>query len=162
MRAKESIYQRLEDMGIGYELSEHPPVYTVEEMEKLEIDKLGVIVKNLFLRDGKGKRHFLVLIHQDKKVDLKILQAKLGSRGLRFASAERLEKYLGLEKGAVSPFGLLNDKDHMVEVVLDDDLHNFSRLGVHPNDNTATVWISPLDLKRVILEEGYVITYLRL
>jgi Ala-tRNA(Pro) deacylase len=162
MSAKESVLKRLDEMGINYGLSHHPPVYTVEEMERLDLHKLGVIVKNLFLRDAKGKRHFLVLLHQDKKADLKDLQTKLGTTPLRFASEERLGKYLGLLKGAVSPFGLFNDKDGAVEVVADEDLKGASRLGVHPNDNTATVWISPGDLEKVIREEGRMITHLRL
>lgn len=161
MEAKSKVYQHLEEMNINYKVSEHPPVYTIEEMERLELDKIGGIVKNLFLRDAKGKRHFLVMMRQDKKVDLKDLQSRLGSTALRFASAERLEKHLGLEKGAVSPFGVLNDQEQSVEVVVDEDLKGFALLGVHPNDNTATVWISPADLERVVNGRGNAIIRLR-
>ena len=150
MEGREQVYDYLGRMGIEYQVSEHPAVFTVEAMEELGLDRIGAIVKNLFLRDGKGRRHFLVMIRQDKKVDLKELQALIGVSGLRFASPERLEKYLGLEKGAVSPFGLLNDQDKAVEVVVDLDLQDGRPLGVHPNDNTATVWLSFEDLGRVI------------
>lgn len=162
MDARQKVYDHLEATGVSYQVSEHPAVYTIEEMERLNLDKIGGIVKNLFLRDAKGKRHFLVMLRQDKKVDLKELQGKIGSTPLRFASPERLMKYLGLEKGAVSPFGALNDRDHAVEVVIDEDLKDFALLGVHPNDNTATVWISYPDLERVILGLGRAVVHLRL
>lgn len=154
MSARQEVYAYLERMGIRFKVSEHPAVYTIEEMEKLRLDKLGGIVKNLFLRDAKGKRHFLVMLRQDKKVDLKGLQAKIGSTPLRFASEERLQKHLGLEKGAVSPLGIINDADQAVEVVLDNDLKEFELLGVHLNDNTATLWLSLDDLEKIIAGRG--------
>lgn len=154
MNTQQKVYSHLDAMNIAYTVSEHPPVYTVEEMEQLGLNKLGCIVKNLFLCDGGGKRHFLVLAHPDKAVNLKELQAKIGSSRLRFASTERLEKYLGLEKGAVSPMGLLNDVDQAVEVVVDTKLLEQKTLGVHPNDNTATIWLEYDDLERVVRENG--------
>ena len=159
-QARQKVYDHLNQMMIDYTVSEHPPVFTIEEMEKLELDKIGGIVKNLFLRDAKGSRHFLVMMRQDKKVDLKALQAKIGSTSLRFASPERLDKYLGLEKGAVSPFGILNDSQKIVEVIFDNDLKNIGPLGVHPNDNTATVWISFSDLEKIIEQHGNQIIFL--
>lgn len=154
MQPRQQVCSFLEGMGISYKISEHPAVYTIEEMENLGLDKLGGIVKNLFLRDAKGKRHFLVMLRQDKKVNLKNLQAKIGSTSLRFASEDRLATHLGLEKGAVSPLGIINDAEQAVEIVVDNDLKGFDRLGVHPNENTATVWLSPGDLDRIIAERG--------
>lgn len=150
MEARQQVYDHLASLGVAYTVNEHPPVYTVEEMEQLGLDKTGCIVKNLFLRDAKGKRHFLVMLRQDKKVNLKELQETIGSTNLRFASEERLSKHLGLTKGAVSPFGILNDTEHCVELVVDNDLKKQKLLGVHPNDNRATVWISFPDLERVM------------
>jgi len=160
MNARQEVYAYLDKKGITYKVSEHPAVYTIEEMEQLGLDKIGGIVKNLFLRDAKGKRHFLVMMRQDKKVDLKILQAKIGSTPLRFASEERLQKHLGLEKGAVSPLGIINDAEKAVEIVLDNSLKNFELLGVHPNDNTATLWLSLFDLEKVIADHGNQLLYL--
>ncbi len=160
MGARQEVFAHLDGMGVSYRVSEHPAVYTIEEMEKLGLDKLGGIVKNLFLRDAKGKRHFLVMLRQEKKVDLKGLQARIGSTPLRFASEERLAKHLGLEKGAVSPLGIINDQEKAVEIVVDNDLKKFELLGVHPNDNTATLWLSPADLEKVIAERGNSVLYL--
>ena len=155
MQARQEVFAYLEKMDIGYQVNEHPAVYTMEEMEKLGLDKLGGIVKNLFLRDAKGRRHFLVMMCQDKKVDLKDLQGKIGSTSLRFASEERLRKYLGLEKGAVSPLGIINDAEKAVEMVMDNDLKEFELLGVHPNDNTATLWLLRTDLEKIITDRGH-------
>lgn len=148
------VLQTLEQMGIPYEMTEHEAVYTMEQMEAQHLCEQGEVCKNLFLRDQKGKRHFLVTLQRDKHADLAALREKLGSSKLSFASEERLHKYLGLEKGAVSPFGLLNDQEHAVEMVFDRDLAGNGRLGVHPNDNTATVWISYDHLKQVLERVG--------
>lgn len=162
MGARQEVYAFLDSLGIRYQVSEHPAVYTIEEMENLGLDKIGGIVKNLFLRDAKGKRHFLIMMRQDKKVDLKGLQAKLDSTPLRFASEERLAQHLGLGKGAVSPMGIINDSEKTVEIGLDNGLKDFDLLGVHPNDNTATIWLTLADLEKVIAERGNPLRYLDL
>ncbi|GHS95960.1 prolyl-tRNA editing protein proX [Synergistales bacterium] len=154
MEMRDAVLKRLDEMGIAYEIDSHEPVYTIEAMESLGLDKKGDVVKNLFLRDAKGKRHFLVLLQKDKTADLKAIRAILGCSALSFASEERLEKYMKLTKGAVSPLGVINDTEHAVEVVVDRDLTNKARLGVHPNDNTATIWLSWDSLKKIIESNG--------
>ena len=148
------VLDTLARMGIEYELWEHPAVYTIEEMDALPLKRPDVIAKNLFLRDAKGKCHFLVVLKKEKSARLDQLQEQLGSTKLSFASAERLDRFLGLEKGAVTPFGVLNDEARAVEVVLDSDLMEQDLIGVHPNENTATVVLKPADLLRVLEEHG--------
>jgi Ala-tRNA(Pro) deacylase len=159
MNQQEMVYEKLKGLGITYEAFNHPPVYTIEEMEALKLDEKGDIAKNLFLRDDKGKNHFLVVVGKDKKVDLKTLREQLGTSKLGFASEERLDKYLGLTKGAVTPFGVINDKDCAVVVVIDKDMINSKKIGVHPNDNTATIFLSFEGLKKVIENNGNKILY---
>lgn len=154
MTQREKALERLAQMGIEYQIVEHPAVYTIEEMQSLGLPEHGHICKNLFLRDSKGKRHFLVTMEGDRRADLVQLAGLLDSTKLSFASAERLEKYLGLHKGEVTPLGIINDESHAVEVVLDKALWSHESVGVHPNDNTATVWISPADLERLVRENG--------
>ncbi len=154
MEARQRVYDYLTEKNISFSVNEHPPVFTIEAMEELGLHLDGEIIKNLFQRAAKGQRHFLVMIRGDKKVDLKGLQAKIGSTRLNFASEERLAKYLGLEKGAVSPLGLLNGSGGEVEIIMDRDLEGCARLGVHPNDNRATVWLSAEDLKTIIEDLG--------
>jgi Ala-tRNA(Pro) deacylase len=159
MEKQQKVFEKLEELKIKYEVINHPAVYTIEEIDGLGNAELHNVCKNLFLRDYKGKRHFLAILHKDKQADFKKMREQLGTTALSFASEERLEKYLQLSKGAVTPFGVINDTNCAVEVVFDKDLVGMQRLGFHPNDNTATVWISFDDIKKVIAENGNRITY---
>lgn len=150
MSEKQEVYDALNKLNIKYEVVEHEPVFTMEDMDRLGLPEKGTLCKNLFLRDSKGKRHFLVTLDEKKNVDLKKLGKTLGGGNLSFASEERLEKYLGLKQGAVSPFGLMNDTDHQVEFFIDKDLSREKSLGIHPLDNTATVFLSFKDLDKFL------------
>lgn len=144
----------LDEKKISYQLTEHEPVHTIEEMRQLGLLDQGTVGKNLFLRDDKGKKHYLVFCRCDKNVDLKDLRPQIGSTRLSFASDERLMKHLQLTPGAVTPLGLLNNEDHQVTLVIDRDLEGCSKLGVHPMDNQATLWIAWDDLQRIVNELG--------
>ena len=154
MFGKEEVKVFLKEKGIPFHWVEHKAVYTIEEMEELGLEKMEETAKNLFLRDQKGKCHFLVVIRADKQVNLKELGEKLGGVRLSFASEERLEKYLGLKKGAVTPLGILNDTACAVTVFLDKDFLEKKEIGVHPNDNTASVYLKTADLMQMIKEHG--------
>lgn len=152
----EEIIEKLKELNISYELAEHEAVYNMEEMDALdpEIFKGAAICKNLFLRDQKGKRHFLVVLKEEKQANLSELAKLLLSTKLSFASNERLMKYLGVIPGAVNPLSIINDKEKNVEVMLDKDLLKEEKVGVHPGVNTATVILSPSELERYIKENG--------
>ena len=151
---RKAVYDILNQMEIKYEVTEHPAVFTIEEMDKLGIGSYGEVLKNLFLRDDKKKNFYIVALCKDKRADLKEIRTKLDSRPLTFASGESLYEYLKLQKGEVTPFGIINDIERKVQVIFDSDIFNFDKIGVHPNDNTATVWINPNDLKRVVENNG--------
>ena len=153
MFGKQEIKAFLEERNIPFTWVEHKPVYTIDEMAELGLESMDEIAKNLFLRDQKGKRHFLVVVKGEKQVNLKGLGEKLGTK-LSFASEERLEKYMGLKKGAVTPLGVLNDEGCAVEVYIDEDLCKMEKIGVHPNENTASVYLSPDDLLNIIRDHG--------
>ncbi len=159
---KQDILQLLSDKGIAFTANEHPAVYTMQEMEAVGLPHTEDICKNLFLRDAKGKRHFLVSLEKTKRADLGRLGERLGCGKLSFASEERLQRLLGLSRGAVSPLGLLNDADRAVEMVFDRDLEKHPQLGVHPCDNTATVWLSFPDLLHLIEERGNPVSIIEL
>jgi len=160
MTERDKTLQKLNDMNVAYDFMEHPAVYTIDEMDSLGISK--DVVKNLFLRDSKGKRHFLVVLQKEKQADMRSIGEQLGSSRLSFASEDRLERYLKLTKGSVSPLGILNDATHDVEVVFDKDLAGEQHLGVHPNDNTATVWMSFDALHNIVKRNGNVIHFIEL
>ena len=140
----------LEKLNITYTRHEHPPVYTVEEASRYYDQMKGAQCKNLFLRNNKGNRHYLVILEDSKRADLKQLAEKVGESKLSFASAKRLFKYLGVEAGSVSAFGLINDRNKEVVVVLDKDLQNEDWINFHPNVNTATLTISRDDFMRYL------------
>ena len=144
----------LDKNSISYQYIEHEPVYTIEDMLRLHLDEAGEIPKNLFLRNANGKQHYLVIVSKEKIVNLKALREVIGSTALSFASEERLQKHLGLSKGAVTPFGVLNNADCSVEVFFDRELTCAARLGFHPNRNTATVFLSYHDVESIIQAHG--------
>lgn len=150
--AKNDIYDLLNTKSISFTCTEHRPVYSMEELDALEMPADAVICKNLFLRNSNGKQHFLLTIPADTPIDLKQLATSLGSSRLSFASAERLEKYLGLQSGLVSPFGLLNDTSKNVIFISSKNLPLSAIIGIHPNDNTATVWLTFGDLLALLSE----------
>lgn len=160
MRGQSIVYETLDRLGIGYEGLEHDPVYTVEQLESVPFPGDVMVAKNLFLRDAKGKRHFLVVLPKNQAVDLRALEGAIGSTRLTFASEDRLHRHLGLTKGSVSPFGVLNDANLAVEVILGKTLAEYPRLGFHPNDNTATLFLAFADLLKVIEDHGNAIRYI--
>ena len=156
------VLETLVKLGIAYGRHEHPPVATVEEAEKYWGSIKGTHCKNLFLRNNRGNRHYLVIAAVDKAVDLKRLNAMLGEDRLSFASPERLKRWLGLEPGSVSPFGLINDATHGVEVVCDESLKSSAGLGFHPNVNTATLEIALADFEKFLASCGNTVRWLKL
>lgn len=151
---KQEILDLLNRQGIPYRCKEHPPVFTMEEMTQQGILEEGRVCKNLFLRNHKGNRHILVSLPAEKHADLKNLGALLDGERLSFASEQRLQAHLGVGHGAVSPLGILNDEGHAVTVLLDEELLGWDAIGVHPNDNTATVWLAPEDLLSLLRSAG--------
>jgi Ala-tRNA(Pro) deacylase len=147
---EQKVYDILENLGISYTRHEHPAVFTVQEAQLAWKNLEGARCKNLFLRNKKGNRHYLVILEAEKKADIKGLEKRLGESRLSFGSDLRLMKYLGLKKGAVSPFGLINDKEKEVRVIIDQDLKDESLIHFHPNVNTATVGLSLEDFEKFL------------
>jgi len=158
---EQKVYRTLDTLDIPYVRHEHPPVYTVEEAEKHWENITGAHCKNLFLRNKKGNRHYLVVLDSSKRADLKALEKQLGEDRLSFASPERLMRYLGLEIGAVSPFGLINDTQKEVQVIIDQDLKDADSINFHPNVNTATVGMSFSNFEKFLSFCGQPIRFLR-
>ena len=144
------VLEALNALGVAYERYDHPPVFNTEDVEKYWHDIPATGVKNLFLRNKKGNRHYLVIAPVEKRVDLQRLVKVLGDDRLSFGSAERLMEKLGLTPGSVSPFGLLNDAHGDVQVILDSELRTAEKLIFHPNINTSSVTISFADLEKFL------------
>ena len=153
-----AVCESLAALGIRFERHEHPPVFTVGEALEHWAGIDAVHCKNLFLRNKKGDRHFLVVAAHTTAIDIAALAGRIGESRLSFASAERLAAHLGLTPGAVSPFGLINDRAGGVHVLLDATLRDAARVGFHPNVNTATVVLSFADFERFLAARGNPIT----
>ena len=154
------ILAKLDALGISYVLYEHPPVFTAEEAEMHWQAIPGKAVKNLFLRNKKGDRHYLVILGIEKRADLKQLVKVIGDDRLSFGSPERLMKHLGVTPGSVSPLGLIHDTAHAVRVIVDSDLRGAEHLIFHPNDNTASLTISGADFARFLETQGNTVRWL--
>jgi Ala-tRNA(Pro) deacylase len=141
-RGEKEVYEVLEKLSISYEKYEHKPVYTIEEANALNIDIPGHHCKNIFLCDRKKKLFFLVILTDDKKLDFKIIENLISQKGMRFAPEEMLHKYLGVEAGAVTPFGLINDIEKVVQVIIDKDVMTADYVSFHPNVNSATITLT--------------------
>lgn len=152
---KQEIYNLLQHKNIWHEITEHIAVYNMSELSQIEIPYPEADAKNLFVRDDKKQNFYLITVKGDKRVDLKEFRRRNNTRPLSFASAEDLKAILSLIPGAVSPFGLLNDNDCKVEFFIEKTFWEASGIiGVHPNDNTATVWLKTEDLLEIIKEHG--------
>ena len=155
---REDIITLLDNRKIEYSLVQHIAVFTIDEMNEVDIPHKERIAKNLFLRDDKKRSYYLVSIEEDKRADLKVLRTLLSSRPLSFASEEDLESILSLRKGEVTPFGLLNDNEHKAVFILD-SYFSGGIIGIHPNDNSATVFLETKEILS-IFEESKIETHI--
>ncbi len=150
LRNEENVYRYLNELNIEFESIKHEPMFKSNDLaeEFKDVDMLDI--KNLFLRDAKGKNHYLVIMPYLKPLDIKSLAEKIGAKRMSFASKERLMRYLNVEPGAVSIFNLINDIHHEVNVILDQSTFSHHTVGFHPNINTETLIFSGEDFKKLI------------
>ena len=150
----EDLLARLAELGIAARTFTHPPVHTVAEAKALRGEIAGAHIKNLFLRNKKGAM-WLVTCLEDREIDLKALGRALGAGRFSFGSATRLMTYLGVEPGAVTPFGVINDTEGKVQMVLDKALLDCDPINAHPLVNDMTVAVSPAGLLRFLEAAGH-------
>ncbi len=146
----------LDETGIAYHLAEHPPVHTIEEALAAAPSMPGLMTKNIFARDGSGKRHFLIIVPFNKRIDLAELARVLPSTKLGMASPERLLQHLGIAPGSVSILALINDSEGAVEAVIDKAVWDAPGVQAHPLRNTATVSMTHETLERFLKYTGHI------
>lgn len=152
---KNEVYNYLISRNIWHEITEHKAVYTMDEISLVDIPYPEADAKNLFVRDDKKRNYYLITIKGNKKVNLKEFREKNNTRSLSFASEKELMDIMGLIPGSVTPLGILNDKECKVQFFIDKEfIYSNSIIGVHPNENTATVWLKTEDLINIIKEHG--------
>ena len=153
---QETLFRWLASSADDYTLVEHPAVHTIDEALIHVRAMPGLMVKNLFVRDEKGRRHFLVIVPFDKRIDLAALGRLLLASKLSMASPERLLQHLGITPGSVSLFALIHDSAQAVELVLDQAVWGADSVQAHPLRNTATVALSHAGLARFLAYTGHV------
>lgn len=160
---KQQTYDYLTKQGIDYEKTEHEAVFNMDELGRVDVPYPGRDAKNLFVRDDKKQNYYMITVKGAKRVDLKQFKKDHDTRHLSFASADDLAAKLHLIPGAVTPLGLLNDETKEVQLFLDEDfLNDGGIIGVHPCDNTATVWLKTKDLVDLIKKHGNPVTIIKL
>jgi len=156
------LYKILDELGITFDYYAHPPAPTIEEARKYWKDIESTHCKNLFFRNHKGDRHYLVIIEHSHDLIIHDLEKRLKQGKLSFASGERMQKYLGLNPGSVSPFGLIHDAGRQVHLFLDRNLRDSARISFHPCINTASIVITFTDFEKFLSFTGNSYEYLDL
>lgn len=151
---KEEIYKYLNDRKINYEITNHQAVYNMDELDDVDLPYKEFDAKNLFVGDDKKNNYYLITVKWDKRVDLKEFRKKYHTSPLSFAKEEELLSILNLTSGSVSHLGLLNDKKKKTIFFIDNYFEDNSLIVIHPNDNTATIWLKAKDLITIIEEHG--------
>ena len=162
MRGQKELYELFEKLSIQFEYHEHPPLATIEDAKIHWRDFNSARCKNIFFRNHKGDRHYLVILEHLRQLNIKDLEKRLKQGKLTFASDKRLKKYLGVEPGSVSPFGLINDRGNHVHMFIDEKLNESDRLAFHPNLNTASLVVSKTDLLKFLAHTGNTYEFIRL
>lgn len=156
---KQETYDYLTAHGIAYEATEHRAVFSMEELDSVDLSYPRDDAKNIFVVDDKKRNHYLITMRGNKRINLREFRHAHGTRPLHFVPEDDLMAILGLTAGSVTPLGLLSDAERRVQFFLDEDFFaDEGRIGVHPNDNTATVWLQANDLIALIEEHGNPVT----
>lgn len=162
MNGQKKLYEILDQLNIEFDYNEHPPVPTIDEASKYWKDIKTTHCKNIFFRNHKGNQHYLVILNSEQQLNIHDLEKRLKQGKLSFASARRLKKYLGVEQGSVSPFGLINDSEDHVHLFIDQNLQKSKTISFHPNVNTASLVIDYKDFIRFLDWSGNSYEFLKL
>ncbi len=152
---QQSIDTLLNKLNISYQKYSHPPLHNCDEADKLNLERSGFRLKNLFLRDNYGRNHLLLVIPHDRQVNLKQLSKQLAMSRIGFCSPRRLQKYLGCRPGHLSLLALVNDTNNQVDVYIDKLVWQQARLQCHPLDNRLTYVIELDDIEKLLTYTGH-------
>ena len=162
MNGDPKLYRILDQLNIEFDYYEHPPTPTIEIAMQYWKDVTATHCKNLFFRNHKGNRHYLVVLECSRILDIHDLEKRLKQGKISFGSEQRMEKYLGIQPGSVSPFGIINDIQHHVHTFIDVSLKNAEKISFHPNINTASIVLKFTDFIRFMNSTGNSFEFLEL
>ena len=161
MLDKQGVYDCLRDHHIDFEITDHAPLFSMDDKPNVELPYPEWDAKNLFIRDHKREHYYLITVRGSKRVDLKQFRKDHKLKKISFGSEEELWDILKIKPGHVSPFCLLHDEDCKVHYYIDADYID-NLIGIHPNQNNATVWLQGKDLVTLIEEHGTIVEYITL
>ena len=150
----QKVADKLNELGIEYELVEHPPALTTEQADEFIEGIEGVRTKTMFLTNRKKKNFYLVIMDDSKRMDMNLFKDIVGEK-VKMASENSLMEKMGLPAGVVSPFGLLNNEDKDIKVYFDKEIMDEERMSFHPNTNEKTIFFTTEDLLKYLDAIGY-------
>lgn len=150
----QKVADKLNELGIEYELVEHPPALTTEQADEFIEGIEGVRTKTMFLTNRKKKNFYLVIMDDSKRMDMNLFKDIVGEK-VKIASENSLMEKMGLPAGVVSPFGLLNNEDKDIKVYFDREIMDEERMSFHPNTNEKTIFVTTEDLLKYLDAIGY-------
>ena len=162
MNMYEVVIKELKKLNIPFEIVEHEPALTIEQADNFIKGILGVRTKTMFLTNKKKTKFYLLIMDENKKIDISKFKETVNDKQIKIASEETLFKKIMLLPGIVSPFGLLNDKNKDIKVYIDKEIMNEKRMSFHPNTNTKTLFINTTDLFKFLNSIGYDINFIEI
>ena len=155
MDAYQQVANKLQELGITFDVVEHPPAFTTEQADSYIEDMEGVRTKTMFLTNKKKTQYYLLIMDDKKRLDMDNFKVQVGADRIRMASLDSLAEKMNLPAGTVSPFGLLNNEEKDIQVYFDKEIINEERMTFHPNTNEKTIFISTQDLFKFLQDLGY-------
>ena len=155
MDAYRQVANKLQELGITFDVVEHPPAFTTEQADSYIEGMEGVRTKSMFLTNKKKTQYYLLIMDDKKRLDMDDFKVQVGADRIRMASLDSLAEKMNLPAGTVSPFGLLNNEEKDIQVYFDKEIINEERMTFHPNTNEKTIFISTQDLFKFLQDLGY-------
>ena len=162
MDAYQQVANKLQELGITFDVVEHPPVFTTEQADSYIEGMEGVRTKSMFLTNRKKTQYYLLIMDDKKRLDMDDFKVQVGANRIRMASADSLAEKMNLSAGTVSPFGLLNNAEKDIQVYFDKDILSEEIMTFHPNTNEKTIFIKIQDLFRFLDSIGFTYEFLTL
>ena len=155
MDAYQQVANKLQELGITFDVVEHPPAFTTEQADSYIEGMEGVRTKSMFLTNKKKTQYYLLIMDDKKSLDMDDFKVQVGADRIRMASLDSLAEKMNLPAGTVSLFGLLNNEEKDIQVYFDKEIINEERMTFHPNTNEKTIFISTQDLFKFLQDLGY-------
>ena len=155
MDAYQQVANKLQELGIPFDVVEHPPAFTTEQADSYIEGMEGVRTKSMFLTNKKKTQYYLLIMDDQKTLDMDLFKDLVSANRIRMASLDSLAEKMSLSAGTVSPFGLLNNPERDIQIYFDKDIVSEDIMTFHPNTNEKTIFLATQDLFKFLADLGY-------